>query len=423
MITGTSLPCYVQTNKWVSLFDASIRLLEDTRYVLSHEEVSKYVAYEKPDLTRLWTKLLSLMQGMDPQKRVTSIHVEDENEHLSAPFVLGHYLGIVQNLLMKGSLSPHQNESTDVTVCSTAITGMKCAENQRNAKVGRISQESSVSSSSTRDISLSCGVPPPAAWLILQCLKAIESWLEPDIAMRSRMSSLDAISRDPHKFVAFREEPLASDMGSPKMKMSAEGIKIKEGSQSDVIADYHATSSCVKEHGSMMQVDQDLMAQASNRTGKGKMIESSNATDTQLHLENSIAYTLTDGSILYAHPDSGIEELGILNSRGWPHVVFDVSSQETSFHIPLHRMLSLLLRKVLKKCFGEDARLDEGSIVQPDEFFSIVLKGCEPYGFASVVMEHPLRVRVFCAQVHAGMWRKNGDAAILSAEWYRSVQW
>jgi E3 ubiquitin-protein ligase UBR3 len=52
----------LQTNKWVSLFDASIRLLEDTRYVLSHEEVSKYVAYEKPDLTRLCTKLLSLMQ-------------------------------------------------------------------------------------------------------------------------------------------------------------------------------------------------------------------------------------------------------------------------------------------------------------------------------------------------------------------------
>jgi hypothetical protein len=103
--------------------------------------------------------------------------------------------------------------------------------------------------------------------------------------------------------------------------------------------------------------------------------------------------------------------------------VFDVSSQETSFHIPLHRMLSLLLRKVLKKCFGENAKPDEGSIGQPDEFFSIVLKGCEPDGFASIVMEHPLRVRVFCAQVRAGMWRKNGDAAILSTEWYRSVQW
>ena len=77
----------------------------------------------------------------------------------------------------------------------------------------------------------------------------------------------------------------------------------------------------------------------------------------------------------------------------------------------------------MKRCFGEDARPDEHSVVQSCEFFSHVLRGCEPYGFASIVMEHPLRVRVFCAQVRAGMWRKNGDAAILSAEWYRYVQW
>ncbi|KAJ7950320.1 E3 ubiquitin-protein ligase PRT6 [Quillaja saponaria] len=38
-------------------------------------------------------------------------------------------------------------------------------------------------------------------------------------------------------------------------------------------------------------------------------------------------------------------------------------------------------------------------------------------------MEHPLRIRVFCAEVHAGMWRKNGDAALLCCEWYRSVCW
>ncbi|KAF8379035.1 hypothetical protein HHK36_028462 [Tetracentron sinense] len=52
-----------------------------------------------------------------------------------------------------------------------------------------------------------------------------------------------------------------------------------------------------------------------------------------------------------------------------------------------------------------------------------VLKGCHPYGFSAFVMEHPLRIRVFCAQVYAGMWRKNGDAAILNCEWYRLVSW
>ncbi|OEL13726.1 E3 ubiquitin-protein ligase PRT6 [Dichanthelium oligosanthes] len=410
----------LQTNKWGNLFEASIRLLDDTRYVLSHDEVSKYVAYERPDLTRSWIKLLSLVQGMDPQKRVTSIHAEDENEHLSAPFALGHYFGIVQNLLIRGSFfPPDQHESTDVTVCSTAIKGMESAENQRHAKVGRVSQ-SSVSNLSSRDSSLSCGLPSPAAWLILQCLKAIESWLEPDIALRSKLSSLDASSSDYHNFMVSLEDRTSDKGTSSNTKIGVTSVKINEGSQPDGIADYQATSSSVQgqDHGDRMQIDQEGISPASNRTGKGKMHDSSNTTDIQLHPENAITYTLTDGSLLYAHPDSRIEELGILNTRGWPHVVFDVSSQETSFHIPLHRMLSLLLRKAMKKCFGEDARPDEHS----NEFFSQVLRGCEPYGFASIVMEHPLRVRVFCAQVRAGMWRKNGDAAILSAEWYRSVQ-
>ncbi|KAJ1282601.1 hypothetical protein BS78_03G065000 [Paspalum vaginatum] len=404
----------LQTNKWGNLFDTSIRLLDDTRYVLSHVEVSKYVAYERPDLTRSWIKLLSLVQGMDPQKRVTSIHVEDENEHLSAPFVLGHYLGIVQNLLMRGAFSPpDEQESTDVTVCSTAIKGMETAENQRHAKVGRVSQESSVSNLSSRD---SCGLPSPAAFLVLQCLKAIESWLEPDIALRSKLSSLDASISDSRNFMAVLEDPLISHKGgSSNTKIGVTGVDINYGSCPD--------GSPVQGHGDRMQIDQEGMPAASNMTDKGKMHDSSNTTDIQLHPENAITYTLTDGSLLYAHPDSRIEEVGILNTRRWPHVVFDVSSQETSFHIPLHRMLSSLLRKAMKKCFGEDAKPDECSAVQSNEFFSQVLIGCEPFGFASIVMEHPLRVRVFCAQVRAGMWRKNGDAAILSAEWYRSVQW
>ncbi|KAL6626741.1 hypothetical protein ACP70R_030467 [Stipagrostis hirtigluma subsp. patula] len=410
----------LQTSKWGNLFDASIRLLEDTRYVLSHEEVSKYVAYERPDLARSWIKLLSLVQGMDPQKRVTSIHVEDENEHLSAPFVLGHYLGIVQNLLMKGAFSPSdQHESTDVTVCSTAIKGMESAENQRHAKVGRVSQESMVSNLSRRDSSSRCGLPSPAAWLILQCLKAIESWLEPGIALRSKLSSLDASSSDSRNFLALLEEPLTSDKERSNTKSDAVDVETNEG-----IAGCDVTvNSPVQENIVVMQIDQEGMPQASSLAGKGKMHGSSNKADVQLHPENAVTYTLTDGSLLYAHPDSRIEELGILNTRGWPHVVFDVSSQETSFHIPLHRMLSLLLRKAMTKCFGEDAKPDDSSVMHSNEFFSHVLRGCEPYGFASIVMEHPLRVRVFCAQVRAGMWRKNGDAAILSAEWYRSVQW
>uniref|UniRef100_A0A0E0JE11 E3 ubiquitin-protein ligase n=1 Tax=Oryza punctata TaxID=4537 RepID=A0A0E0JE11_ORYPU len=349
----------LQTNKWTNLYDATVRLLEDTRYVLSHEEVSKYVAYERPDLTRSWIKLLSLVQGMDPQKRVTSIHGEDENENLSAPFVLGHYLGVCHGSLVKGAFSPlEQHESTDVTICSTATKSIESSENQRLAKVGRVSQNSSVCNLGSKDSSSVGGLPPPAAWLILQCLKAIESWLAPGIALRGKLSFLDASSSKPNTNIAEVD------------------LKINEEPRPGDIADIpESFSSSVQDPDNLMLIDQIGLPHPSNMAGKRKMHESSNAADTQLHPENAISYTMTDGSLLYAHPDSRIEELGIINTVGWPHVAFDV------------------------------------------------LRGCEPYGFASIVMEHPLRLRVFCAQVRAGMWRKNGDAAILSAEWYRSVQW
>ncbi|KAE8711051.1 hypothetical protein F3Y22_tig00110303pilonHSYRG00069 [Hibiscus syriacus] len=42
-------------------------------------------------------------------------------------------------------------------------------------------------------------------------------------------------------------------------------------------------------------------------------------------------------------------------------------------------------------------------------------QGIQSLGFSACVMEHPLRIRVFCAQVIAGIWQKNGDAALVLA--------
>lgn len=87
----------------------------------------------------------------------------------------------------------------------------------------------------------------------------------------------------------------------------------------------------------------------------------------------------------------------------------------------------MVLQKALGKCYGETAQ--PGAISAnlsssiPCDFFGHILGGYHPHGFSAFIMEHTLRIRVFCAQVHAGMWRKNGDAAILSCECYRSVRW
>ncbi|KAL0709036.1 hypothetical protein Bca4012_016014 [Brassica carinata] len=119
---------------------------------------------------------------------------------------------------------------------------------------------------------------------------------------------------------------------------------------------------------------------------------------------------------------SGVHILGLCD---WPDIHYDVSFQAISVYLPLHRLLSLLIEKALRMCYGESA-LDHGVSVSLEipqaDFFSYVLGDFHPCGFSALVMEHVLRVRVFWAQVIAGMWKKNGDAPLVSCEWYRSVR-
>lgn len=76
-----------------------VRLVEDIRYVVSHVEVAKYVARERSDLSKVWIQLLVFMQGMDPQKRITSTHVEEESEQWLPPFYLEFQMAHIHPLL------------------------------------------------------------------------------------------------------------------------------------------------------------------------------------------------------------------------------------------------------------------------------------------------------------------------------------
>uniref|UniRef100_A0A7N0VB90 E3 ubiquitin-protein ligase n=1 Tax=Kalanchoe fedtschenkoi TaxID=63787 RepID=A0A7N0VB90_KALFE len=125
-----------------------------------------------------------------------------------------------------------------------------------------------------------------------------------------------------------------------------------------------------------------------------------------------------------------LEEKSILAAAEWLDVDYDVSSQKVSIHIPLHRLLALLLQKALERHCGASAatngissRSGSPSLAVNHGYFSHLLGGCSTYSFSSFLMEHPLRVRVFCAQVYAGMWRKNGYAAFYACELYGNVQW
>ncbi|KAJ4789311.1 E3 ubiquitin-protein ligase PRT6 [Rhynchospora pubera] len=360
---------HLQANRWANQYELIMRLVDDTKYVLTHDEVSTYLAQNRPDVSSKWIQILQTLQFMDPHKRVTTIHTEDENENLAAPFVLGQYIGSVNNLIVKGAFcnsSDDTKEFTDVTLCasSSMMEGM-----HRDAKVGRLLPESGASGCCP----MGFPIPSTALWLALECIKAIEIWLKPDFLNHNTDSS---------------------------SSVSLSSLPIKVG------------------RFGRMQIG-----------NKGKSIVMRTQVSPTPTENKTLLCKLSDGTFVYTEPGTEFDVNGgssLFRLAAWPYVVFDVSSQEISFHIPLHRFLSLLLRRAMKWTYGErDSNQNPHSNPnsRQDNFFGQVLGGYGSPGLAALLMEHPLRVRVFCAQVRAGMWRKNGDAVILSAEWYRSVQW
>jgi hypothetical protein len=345
-----------------------MRLVDDTKYVLTHDEVSAYLAQNRPDIFSKWFQILQTLQFMDPHKRVTTIHTEDENENLAAPFVLGHYIGNVHNLIVQGafSCSSHEiKEFMDVTLCASSSSMMEGMH--RDAKVGRFLSEND----SSGCYPVRSPIPSTALWLVLECIKAIENWFKPE-------------------FFA------------------------------------HNTGSSSSLFSSPIRVGQFGLMQIGN---KGKNIVMRIQVNPSPMENKKLLCKLSDGTFVYTEPGTEFDVnkgLSLFRLATWPYVIFDVSSQEISFHIPLHRFLSLILRRAMKRTYGERQSSQNTNAIpnsSHDNFFGQVLCGYASPGLAALLMEHPLRVRVFCAQVRAGMWRKNGDAVILSTEWYRSVQW
>lgn len=351
----------LQVSKWGNLYETTHRVVEDIRFVMSHSTIPKYMTCDRRDISRTWMKLLAFVQGMSPQKRETNIHIEEENENMHLPFVLGHSIANIHALLVAGAFSNKETEDESVIDEQDTL---------RHAKVGRLSQESSVSSVRGSD---SFTVLTSISWLTFECLRAIENWLKVD------NTSGDLNSRGNNA------------SGSNFFQLKRTLSKFRKGKTI-----FKSPSS--KQMGS--GVHQRLTLTGSNDTVS--------VNDHQME---------GDGT-------NELEALSVLSLSDWPEIEYDVSSQEISVHIPLHRLLSLVLQRALKRCYGEsESESDSASPAVYGDFFGQVLGGCHPYGFSGFVMEHPLRIRVFCSEVHAGMWRKNGDAAILSYEWYRSVRW
>uniref|UniRef100_A0A5B7BIP5 E3 ubiquitin-protein ligase n=1 Tax=Davidia involucrata TaxID=16924 RepID=A0A5B7BIP5_DAVIN len=410
----------LQVNKWANLFETTLRVVEDIRFVMSHAVVPKYVTHERRDISRTWTRLLAFVQGMNPQKRETGMHIEEENESMHLPFVLCHSIANIQSLLVAGAFSVGSAEEADDEIpFDTYKQYSDDQDSLRHAKVGRLSQESSVSSATGRSSTLGSAsnvaevnfdfplIPASVSWLTFECLRAIENWLGVD----NTSGALNVLSP---KTTSISE----NNLSALKKTLS----KIRKGKS--IFKSYNAPSANYKVTSS----GEVQVRQCSSTTYGGFY------TGDDLESGQSVGQDTSpagfDDSAMEGEYAIELEASRVLSSSDWPDIVFDVSSQDISVHIPLHRLLSLVLQRALKRCFGESALPNTISSSSADplsaichDFFGHVLGGCHPSGFSAFVMEHPLRIRVFCAEVHAGMWRKNGDAAILSCEWYRSVRW
>ncbi|KAK1563726.1 hypothetical protein Q3G72_031804 [Acer saccharum] len=409
----------LQVTKWANLYDTTNRVIGDIRFVMSHVEVSKYATHDQPDLSRTWMRLLAFVQGMNPVKRETGIHIKEENEYTHMPLVLDHSIANLQPLLVDGAFACAGSEETNNGFNLYKQDNVD-GDSLRHAKVGRLSQESSVCGAMGRSSSSSCAsqvadvmsddacqllVPPYVTWLTHECLRAMESWLGVD---DSKSASLhDVLSPN-----------TSSSSGSNFQALKKTLSKIRKGK--NIFSRLTGSSEVDVEY---IGIHENIEPDNAKSTGK----------DSPTTGDSDIVPCKSAGS-----EDSGVEgdcavelnTLYVMSLSNWPDLNYDVSSQDVSVHIPLHRLLSLILQKALRKCYGESAVSNTANAGSENplsavymDFFRHILRGFHPYGFSAFVMEHPLRIRVFCAQVHAGMWRKNGDAALSSCEWYRSVRW
>ncbi|XP_075509230.1 E3 ubiquitin-protein ligase PRT6-like isoform X1 [Primulina tabacum] len=388
----------LQVSKWAPLYETSLHVVEDIRFVMSHAVVPKYLCNSRRDLIKTWMRLLASVQGMNAQNREMGNHIEEENENVHLPFVLCHSISNILSLLVVGAFLVSSNLDTREEKAYELVC--EDQDSPRLAKVGRLSQESYISSitgKSSSDDSKTVDrfpVPSSALWLLHECLRSMENWLGLDNTVGTLgASSLKISNCSGNNFFALKRTLSKFRRGRYMFKSS--GISYSELS----------TSSEAHDRQSNMGIGSECGAS----TGQEAVF---------------------DDNMLEAESISELKRLRVLSLSGWPDITFDVSSQEISINIPIHRLLSMVLRTALKICYGEsisssflNAGSADQSLARSSDFLGQILEGCHPYGFSAFVMEHPLRIRVFCAEVHAGMWHRNGDTPILFSEWYRSVRW
>ncbi|KAG6540804.1 hypothetical protein Mapa_017828 [Marchantia paleacea] len=467
-----------------------VRVTEDIRYVMTHFEVAQYVTRHRKDLCKAWLEILAFVQGMHPQRRVTSIHVEEENEDGDAAYHLEVQMATIHSLFVLGAASPSGSLPAEVNSLSGLPSVEDCPDDDddnmfvRHAKVGRISPKETndmdTGSTSGADVEMadvanaSCAgadesqcteiifgvrsrdgrgaqqsVPAVPThqliWLISECVSIIDKWLAVDNSRELAKGPGKAVAESgpasvQHRGSLWRGRARGLTRGTARAAAVAEpaapaatppAVVEGEGGPGRGLREWLRRSR--RPYAAIAILDEDrgntrASGVAASGTDSADMdVDTAGVSETVRSRDNSGTewWMCTDDS-------SSLSRVGQCYADGWPKVFFDVSRQDVSFHIPLHRMLALLLHKALEMhsvslepgSSSENAKSTNPSPLENLSTLSQLLPSkYQVPGFAASLMEHPLRLQVLCAQVQAGMWRRNGHPTNSICDVYRTVPW
>ncbi|XP_024515044.1 E3 ubiquitin-protein ligase PRT6 [Selaginella moellendorffii] len=368
---------------------AYMRAVEDVRYVMSHLKVAQYIIHEFPQLCRTWLHFLAFIQGMYPQKRITSIHIEEESEDWVAAFLLETQMANIHRLFVAGTCLTGNDTSwgSDTQAQGGIQVGIQ----------GAVAAGSEEHSTEAFCIVEGAKLSKALIWLIAECVGVLDLWFAADQA------------REAGKAAKLASGAARGDAGlrrkiQPRVRLARGMTRDRQFTNAVRHRDYTSRRSLEAVRA---------VPEAAEPASEASEMDIDGSSDTS---ETSEWWWM--GASL--EPEGTSSSL-LTGDNEWPALEFDVGKQEVSFHIPLHRMLGLLLQKALEEY---ESQISASPPTSPSgTLLQLFPEAFRVTGLPALLMEHPLRIQVLCSQVHAGMWRRNGHSIVGLCDIYRAVPW
>eukprot|EP00850_Spirogloea_muscicola_P017096 SM000143S00761 [mRNA] locus=s143:215929:225527:- [translate_table: standard] len=417
------------------------RITEDLRYVLSHPEVARWTAREQPALLQTFLQLLAFLQGMAVQVRQVHVHVEVESDDWSHSYTLEKRLAGVHTLLVQGaadqaSLLEGGGCDAGHSQATASAFALQAADKVHGWRLHRVA---------------GVAVAGPLLYLLSKCLQIVALWLAVDAARATRQPQGQAAAP-----VATRR--LLSGRAARELRLgrvTIRGVPMERPPQEEngrrpaaAVAAAAAAGAAAAEVAEDVQMEDATAPEAEAEQGARAPAHHNASAAQQARMRETLSESNRlhgnegeeSGEVVDVNGASTIGVADIQDDMWWmgsdtplvqpdaaaafsiqdPPIAPDPSQLEVSFHIPLHRMLALLLHSAL----GPAVAAGDKVAVPGESFLLDILpaKFRSP-GFVMALMEHPLRLQVACSQVQAGMWRRNGHPMVALADRYHSVFW